>query len=253
MSDLPWTGFLERALWGLEQAASRLSEADTRARMERSTDWWRKPVKTGHLRGVEIPEETAVSGALETLFEEIRSDQQISGPTPGQEDLRHVHFATEKRRRRDPAMGKKTKPTDIAILLAAEEYFDLRIEAKTLTEEADIQAEYLSGRGLLRFEDAANPYTDAPYGGMLAYVIKDNTSVWQDRIQHGVHAAVGADRIGEMSVGGRVRMTSTHSFLEVKDGVTRTVTVNVLHLVAEIEARPSQRFPAPNEAKSAGA
>lgn len=253
MIDLPWTGFLERALWGLEQAAGRLSEPETRARMEAAPDWWRKPVRSGPLRGIEIPEETAVSGALEALFEEIRADQQISGPTHGQEDLRHVHLVLEKRRPRDRAIGKKTKPTDIAIILAAEEHFDLRIEAKTLVEEADIRAEYLSDRGLLRFEDADNPYTDAPYGGMLAYIVSDDSAVWQDRIRRGLNAGIGAARIAQMSVGGRPRMTSTHSFPEVKDGVARTVTVNVLHLVAEIEAKPSRRLPATSEAKLAGA
>lgn len=250
MSDDQWIGFLERALWGLEQAADRLRDADTRARMELAGDWWRKAKKYGALRGVEIPEETAVSNALQDLFEEICAEQEICGT--GGMDLRHFHFDTERRRKRDPNRGRKTKPTDIAIIVRAPEIYDLRIEAKTLVEEAEIQSEYLSGRGLLRFEDKDNPYTTEPYGGMIAYVIRDDTALWADRVMTGLRTQFGDSRIGHAEIGTTQRMVSQHSYEAIEDGCRRIKKVAVLHLVAEIEARPSQRLPTQSAVKSAG-
>jgi hypothetical protein len=242
MPNLPWTGFLEKALWGLEEAAARLRDAGTQAEFEAATDWWRQPIRSGVLRGVEMPEETAVSGAIEALFDQIVADQVIAGsPKEGEEDLRQFQFTTEKRRARDPAIGKKTKPTDIAIILRASEIFDLRIEAKTLVADADIATEYLSERGLKRFEDAGNPYTVEPYGGMLAYIIREDASVWQDRVRTGLLDAFGAERIGDIEIRQRARTTSKHSFTIIEKGSLRTINVDVLHLVAEIEARPSLR------------
>ena len=241
VSNLPWLGFLERALWGLEQAAARLRESDVQAEFEAATDWWRHPIKSGALKGTEVPEETAVSGALEKLFERLAADQLISGPSSDEADLRQFSFVTEKRRVFDPAIGKKTKPTDIAIILKAGEIFDLRIEAKTLVSEKDVESEYLSERGLLRFEDASNPYTVEPFGGMLAYIVRDPTPLWEERVRSNLLMKFGTERIRQAEIGTRVMTTSRHSFVIAEKGGARTIEVDVLHLAVEIEARPSFR------------
>lgn len=250
MSDDQWIGFLEKALWGLEQAAERLRNADTRAELELAGDWWRKAQKSGAMRGVEIPEETAVSGALQELFDEICSEQEICGT--GGMDLRHFHFHAERRRKTDPNRGRMTKPTDIAIIFRAHEVYDLRIEAKTLVHEAEITSQYMSDRGLLRFEDAGNPYTTKPYGGMIAYVVKDDTETWANRVLEGLQTQFGVARVSQVEIGKTARMVSQHSYETIKDGCRRINKVAVVHLVAEIEARPSQRPPSTSAAVSTG-
>ena len=241
MSDDQWIGFLEKALWGLEQAAERLRDDDTRARMELAGDWWRKAKTSGAMRGVEIPEETAVNSALQELFDEVCAEQEICGT--GGMDLRHFHFHAERRRETDPNRGRMTKPTDIAIIFRAHEVYDLRVEAKTLVSEAEIASQYLSEHGLLRFEDAGNPYTTKPYGGMIAYVVQDDTRTWADRVRTGLHSQFGEARVAQVDIGTTKRMLSQHSYESIKDGCRRINKVAVVHLVAEIEARPSQRVP----------
>ncbi|URD38195.1 hypothetical protein M6G65_06970 [Methylobacterium tardum] len=238
-----WPSFLEKALWGLRRASEHLGDPEVQAEFEAADDWWRKPKTIGGVENVLVPEETAVSGALKVLFSRIQSDQVISGTPPDEDDLRQFHFSLEERRPRDPAIGKKTKPTDIAIVLRAAEVFDLRIEAKTLIEYGDIRSEYLSGRGLLRFEDPGNPYTLEVYGGMLAYIVKEEASVWEDRVRVDLLTQLGAERILQTTVGQRSMTTSTHRFDIAEKGKTRTVNVAVLHLVTAIEARPSLRNP----------
>lgn len=250
MSDDQWIGFLEKALWGLEQAAERLRNADTRAQMELAGDWWRKAKKSGAMRGVEIPEENAVTSALQDLFDEICSEQEICGT--GGMDLRHFHFHAERRRKTDPNRGRMTKPTDIAIIFRAHEAYDLRIEAKTLVHEAEIASQYMSDHGLLRFEDPDNPYTDKPYGGMIAYIVKDDTETWSSRVLAGLQTEFGDTRVGQFEIGATARMVSQHSYESIKDGRRCINKVAVIHLVAEIEARPSQRSPRQNTAASAG-
>ncbi|MCJ2030432.1 hypothetical protein MKK50_13630 [Methylobacterium sp. J-043] len=243
MTQTTWPTFLEKALWGLHLASEHLGDPEVQAEFEAADDWWRKPLKIGILEDVLVPEETAVSGALEVLFSRIQADQVISGTPPDEEDLRQFHFSLEKRRSRDTAIGKKTKPTDIAIVLRAGEVFDLRIEAKTLIEYSDIKSEYLSGRGLLRFEDPGNPYTLEVYGGMLAYIVQDDPSAWEGQVRADLVTQLGAERIRQTDVGQRSMTTSTHRFVIVEKGETRTVDVAVLHLVTAIEARPSLRKP----------
>lgn len=240
MSEDQWIGFLEKALWGLEQAAERLRNADTRAEMELAGDWWRKAKTSGAMLGVEIPQETAVSCALQDLFDEICAEQEICGN--GGMDLRHFHFHAERRRKTDPNRGPNIKPTDIAIIFRAHEVYDLRIEAKTLVNEADIVSQYMSGQGLLRFEDSGNPYTIEPYGGMIAYVIKDDTETWARRIRDGLQTQFGDTRVSNIEIGMTARIVSQHTYESTKDGCRIINKVAVVHLIAEIEARPSQRL-----------
>src|SRR4051794_27733942 len=94
----PWLSFLDGAIWGLEEAGRRLRMPAKRAHYERLQGWFRRPSQVEGRRNIRVPDETAISGALEELFEEIIVEQAVHGKRRGEQDLRRFQIATEKRR-----------------------------------------------------------------------------------------------------------------------------------------------------------
>ena len=70
------------------------------------------------------------------------------------------------------------------------EIIDLRIEAKCLVKDGDIARSYLSSKGLKRFSDPHEPYTDHEIGGMVAYTFCDDRWVWLTKIDSALSASV---------------------------------------------------------------
>lgn len=232
-----WSGFLERALWGLRRAVLALHTSEGRARHHGKRGYWRSPRRLSGVARVRVPSETAVSEALVREFKSIAADQFVSGRTEDEMDLRHFHIAAEKYREMDPAIGDHSKPTDIAIELREGLIFDLRIEAKTVTTEAEVATGYID-EGLKRFDDASNPYTVERFGAMIAYVVNDDETIWERRVDAGVTTYVGSTRIGTTALSGRGFPTSMHRFIPDTKGPDE-IEVRVLHFVFPVEADPA--------------
>ncbi|UVK46712.1 hypothetical protein BPNPMPFG_002414 [Mesorhizobium sp. AR07] len=227
-----WHSFLGNAIGGLREAAELLRTRKTQ--FEAKSDWFRK-------RKREIPRENSVSQALATLFEQIRSDQAISGTGTQPVDLRHISIQCEKPRPYDPGIGDESSPTDYALVLLKDVELDMRIEAKTILDDSEVRGEYLGRRGLLRFDDRSNPYTVAPYGGMVAYVVDSDAKDWSGRIANAVAAAVTPERSGRMTLGCGEHQVSRHKVSVTAGGRIRDYKIEVLHFVLEIDASPPRR------------
>jgi hypothetical protein len=182
-----------------------------------------------------------VSEALAELFEFIRASQAITGSGVQSIDLRHISIALEKRRKHDRGIGRKSNPTDYALVLLEDKELDLRIEAKTILNDAEVRDEYLGRRGLLRFDDNRNPYTVERFGGMVAYVVDSDAKTWARRIASAVANAVGNERSGVLTIASGKHQVSFHHVSVTTDEGTLERDIDVVHFVLEVDASPPQR------------
>ena len=227
-----WSAFLANAIGGLREASEQLHVR--KAQYEASDGWFRS-------ERTDIPHENSVSVALAELFEFIRASQAITGSGVQSIDLRHISVALEKRRKHDSGIGRKSNPTDYALVLLEDRELDLRIEAKTILNDAEVRDEYLSRRGLLRFDDNRNPYTVERFGGMVAYVVDSDAKSWARRIARAVALAVGNDRSGVLTIGsGDHHVSYHHVSVTTDDGILER-DIDVVHFVLEIDASPPRR------------
>ena len=229
-----WDVFLDRAISGLRLAANELRTC--RAHFEAKRDWFRKGK-----RHKGVPNENSVSQALKQLFDSIRAEQQISGSGVHAVDLRNIRIECERPRPFDPGIAAEANPTDLSIVLMKDDELDLRIEAKTVLDEADLKREYLGDRGLGRFEDGANPYTTQPFGGMAAYVVDRDTVSWETTIGHALAGHVGVTRLHSRSVAGSSHHVSRHHVVPAANAAFPAYEVEVVHIAIEIDALPSRR------------
>jgi hypothetical protein len=227
-----WMTFLGSAIGGLREAAKQLRIR--KIEFEAKKDWFRK-------RNSGIPRENSVSRALAELFALLRSQQAISGSGVQAIDLRHISIECERPRARDPGISDESNPTDFSLVLLKDNELDLRIEAKTILNAAEIQSQYLSERGLLRFDDETNPYTIQPFGGMVAYVVDSDAKTWAEKIGTKVAATVGASRSGTIKLGAEEHQVSRHrvEFTSGRKKIRRDV--EVVHFALEIDAKPPKR------------
>jgi hypothetical protein len=233
-ADEHWPAFLQNAIWGLEEAGKLIQTTERRQQLEKRKDWFRGKKST-------IPRENSVSRALADAFNVVRAQKEISSNGISQHDLRFISIECEVPRPHDPGISDKANPTDLRLLLLPLGDFDLRIEAKTIRNIRELRNDYLGSEGVLRFQNGDNPYTTSPHGGMAAYVLDANADEWRQTIKDAVaahHESAGQQFTDKAGV---ERHTSVHRFDHVVDGETTQYTVNVFHLVFEIEARPSLR------------
>lgn len=226
-----WEVFLANAIGGLRKASDELKKK--RTRYEKKIDWFRSK-KSG------IPRENSVSRALADEFRAIKARQSISGSGVQPMDLRHIEIECERPRPFDPGISDNSKPTDMAFSMFKDGVLDLRIEAKTVISASDLK-NYAGREGLLRFEDGSNPYTVAPFGGMVAYVVDGDATTWSDKIAVTVSSAIGNDRTYVRKVGGDDHHVSKHSFRHTSEEGTSDYSVDVIHMTIEIDANPSRR------------
>lgn len=245
-----WRNVLANTVWALRAAETNLKSADRYAYFSGKSGWWRaKPVG-----GVKIPSETAVSEALVEEIERIVRVAVGQGldrvSTLGFGGLEQLCFTVEQPRAVKVGIGDKSKPTDIRVYRAGGTLIDLRIEAKTILTPAEIKAEYMSARGLLRFCDPLEPYTIEPYGGMLAYTVSGTSSEWCDNIRTELESALGARNVARerFHVGQSETLTcelERPAYLD-PDGVIGVVPagpVCVFHMALELTTEPSPEDP----------
>ncbi|MCP1549647.1 MULTISPECIES: hypothetical protein [Methylorubrum] len=246
-----WLKFMDDVVLAIRLAVQTLNTPEVRAREERRPGWFGEPLQK--YRGTRLPDETAVSRAIIAMMRKTRDRQFIAAPLvePGIPDLKRMDFNVEVDRAVEEETGNQSKPTDIQIAIHAAG-IDLRIEAKKLTVESEIESQYLSRHGLLRFDNAKAPYTLGAFGCMIAYVTDRDTPAWQASIEAGLQANLPGDRLTTTLIAGEEIRTTKHVLdvdLEVSE-VKGHFHVDVIHMVFEFEARPSRRVAA---AKSSAA
>jgi hypothetical protein len=101
----------------------------------------------------QIPRENSASQALKQMFDLMRAEQSIFGSGVQPLDLRHISIECEKPRPFDRGISDESNPTDLSLVLMKNNELDLRIEAKTILNEAEVKSDYLSTSGLRRFDD----------------------------------------------------------------------------------------------------
>ena len=174
------------------EAERRIRSPEGQAKYSVLDGWWRKAShRINGTNGYRIPEETALSEALRDEMENAKRDlilRRITlGPDIGDIDSLEIH--TEVPRRQKKGIGSKSKPTDFRIYRSGLGDVELRIEAKVIVKDKDIENHYLSQNGLGRFSDPNEPYTDELVGGMVAYTVSDDRSSWSKKIDDGMAAA----------------------------------------------------------------
>ena len=141
----------------------------------------------------------------------------------------------------DPGISDKSKPTDLSLTIVKDTELDLRIEAKTVVDETEVQREYLGPRGLERFEDHSNPYTIEPYGAMLAYVVDNNAQTWVTQIAAQMEKKLGAARCSALEIGTQTQPVSLHQINPRSEGGGSVKNIRVVHFALEIDAKPPMR------------
>jgi hypothetical protein len=193
--QLLWEHTIHQVTLLFSEAEKRIRATDLSGYYSSLDGWWRsKPQKLKGKNGFKVPEETAVSEAIVEQMECVKRDF-ILGPRKNDPDIAgidNLEFHAEAPRKNKVGIGRKAKPTDFRFYRAGIGGFDLRIEAKVVTKEADIKRHYLSKEGLGRFSDKREPYTDELVGGMVAYTVTDDRAHWEQRLTCGIENMTGA-------------------------------------------------------------
>jgi hypothetical protein len=188
---LVWEHMLHQAILLLEEAQRRIRTADAQQRLTQLDGWWRPKKSKINGKSVRVPAEEAISEALWEEMERIKEEIILNNTNvdPNLSNLDTLQVSLETPRRRKKGIGKYSKPTDIRFYRTGSEILDLRVEAKVLLRDRDIPKSYVSAHGLRRFSDPGEPYTDHELGGMLAYTISSEKTVWLSKIHDALNAA----------------------------------------------------------------
>lgn len=188
---LIWERMLRQSLLLLAEAQQRICCEPTQTQLHQLEGWWRDAKTQIQGKMFRVPSEEAITEALCVEMEKIRNELVVQGMR-GDRRLAGIDtlaVASDQPRNMKTGIGKKSKPTDIRFYRLNSEALDLRIEAKVLIRQADIKSAYLSKKGLLRFSDAREPYSDHEIGGMVGYAVTDSTTKWLSRIEQALQSS----------------------------------------------------------------
>ncbi len=188
---LVWERMLHQSLMLLLQAQQRICSPILQKQLQELDGWWR--VAKTRLGGkvCRVPSEEAITEALcvemenirkELIVQGLRGDRRLAG-------LDSLAVAPDQPRNIKTGIGKRSKPTDIRFYRLNSEALDLRVEAKVLIREGDLRATYLSKKGIQRFSDVREPYTDNEVGGMVGYAVTDSEDTWAARIEQALQSS----------------------------------------------------------------
>lgn len=226
------------------EAERRIRSSEGQARYTALDGWWRNSSHRINGRGgYRVPEETALSEALRDEMENVKRDLMLRRTTLGPDvaDIDSLEFHIEAPRRQKTGIGRKAKPTDFRFYRSGLGDVELRIEAKVVVKDKDIENHYLSQHGLGRFSDSNEPYTDELVGGMVAYTVTDDRDVWSEKINAGMAEANpviptfhhSLTKSGDSTL--FCRIPYTHAKSPPQDEVL------VFHLVLEFDCQPDAR------------
>jgi len=188
---LVWERMLHQSLMLLSQAQQRVCSPSLQKELQELDGWWRTARTKLRGKTCRVPSEEAITEALCVEMEKIRKELIVQGLRGNRRlaGLDSLAVAPDQPRNMKTGIGKKSKPTDIRFYRLNSEALDLRVEAKVLIREGDLKASYLSKKGLQRFSDVREPYTDNEIGGMVAYAVTDSQDEWTARIEHALQSS----------------------------------------------------------------
>jgi hypothetical protein len=239
---LLWEHLIHQVILLLEIAERRIQSTEGQEKYAKLDGWWR--VSKTRIAGklCKIPSEEALSEALFEEMERVKEEAilKIAHSNLGLENLDTLQLSLETPRRAKRGIGKRAKPTDIRVYRTGSEIMDLRIEAKIILTDQDLRSAYLSERGLKRFSDPSEPYTDHEIGGMLAYTVSGDRTTWQNKID----GALNTSTPPIATFKHRVRMMPTETLFSrvpFPAGLGARNEVLVFHLVLNFDSDPSSR------------
>ena len=191
--ELLWEHTIYQVIRLLQEAEKRIRTPEIHAQYASLKGWWReKEISLAKGKKCKVPSEIALSEAIIEEIKHLKEDivLKVEEAPVGLFDIADLEFSAEVPRRRKKGVGKYAKPTDICVYRLGSEIIDLRIEAKVLIKDGDLRKSYLSKQGLQRFSDPDEPYTEHEIGGMLAYTVSDDRSVWLTKIDKALRASV---------------------------------------------------------------
>lgn len=224
------------------EAEKRVRCADGQTKHTSRKGWWRNATqRINGKNGYQIPEETAVSEAIIEEMQEIKRELILDpkGRGPDLDDIDALEFAAEVPRRQKKGIGRHAKPTDFRFYRSGLGDVELRIEAKVVLRDKDIEKHYLGKEGIGRFSDTEEPYTDELVGGMVAYTVSDDRVTWQGRIDTGLSTASIPKFDHTLPQTGQRILCSKVPYTHGKTPPQSEVLV--FHLVLELDCAPSAR------------
>jgi hypothetical protein len=227
-----WSTFVTGVVRAIDRAGHSLAQPTVHAVHAGKAGWWLNRERR-NLAGelVRVPSEDAITSALVAQLEDLR---RSSGPGDPLFDL-NIVFASQQPRRTQTRTGSLELTTDIRAHVPDNETLDLRIEAKVLFDEGDLSRQYLTHRGLLRFADDANPYSDTIVGAMLGYAVCPHPDGWSETIGAALATVGPASLVNHVGLAGRAEPVLTCDI--TSPAVGRKVTV--LHLLIRQLTDPS--------------
>ena len=241
--ELLWQHTVHQVTRLLREAEMRIRSPEGQARYAVLVGWWRAS-KARLANGVRarVPSETALSEAIVTEVESLQKEMVLKIRSVP-EDLvgaDGLQFSLEAPRRRKKGIGSRAKPTDIRVYRLGSEVLDLRIEAKCLVRSGDIARSYLAESGLGRFTNPDEPYTDHEVGGMVAYTVCDDRSLWLRRLDEALSGSVPPIRTFRCRLHPSSEDTLFCRVSYSRNGGAST-EVAVFHLVLEFDCDPPSR------------
>jgi hypothetical protein len=248
-AEQAWWNFVETSITAIKMAETHLSEASVRVECEAGQGWFGKTRTKGPFQGRRVPQENAVTQAIQETLERWSTAYMVNGrpppdAPPSLPNISRMQFAIEQPPSRQRSFnpqnrrwGRVAERTDLKICIRSRGDHDLRIEAKVVLTPNDLKREYLGRAGVHRFGDVTAPYTIKPWGAMIAYVADKTTDVWLNDIAAGVGGIFGAAAISGTFAGLAYPIT-IHDLSAVKDA---SPEVRVVHMTFGIETEPSSR------------
>jgi hypothetical protein len=236
-----WENTLHQVVQLLREAEKRIRTPAGQARYTALEGWWRNSsVKLAGRGTTKIPSEEALSEAIVDEIQLLREEMVLAPRNSNFLNIDSLEFTLEAPRRHKKGIGKHSKPTDIRVYRLGSEVIDLRIEAKTLVQDKDIST-YLSARGLKRFSDPDEPYTDHEIGGMLAYTVTDTSTIWTEKISGSFRSAAPPIPNFKHALLSSSDETLFCSVPYQRKPATSRKEVLVFHLVLEFDSDPAAR------------
>lgn len=239
--ELIWRDFAAKTARAVEASAADVFTSPLLDSLEKRPKWFGKVRSRQPFKNSKVPLENSVTQAICERLEEVQSAQAITGYRDARyPDISEMSFAVEQPPPRRavnyvPPIGDASDRNDLRLWIAKGQ-LDMRMEAKVILDLKSLKDTYLGAAGVKRFDDQEVPYTTMPFGMMIGYVVDQNDRDWLDILRGAVRDQALYHHETSM-FGNSDRFTTRHSL----PSGCRATHVEVIHLIAEITARPDAR------------
>jgi hypothetical protein len=226
---LIWSNFIEAVVQTVREAERRLQTPSVWTFYAAKVGWWRRTLqKNANGAQVSIPEENSITEALSAILEDLRNEAGPNHPLYEQ----NIVFTPQQPRRRQGRIGPRSLTTDIRAHVPGNRELDLRIEAKILFKKGDLRSEFCSERGIRRFADAENPYTDGPIGAILGYAVSRTIGAWETDLETSLAHVNEVRRTSRVEIDAIPTLTS-----EIEVGAAERIVI-VFNLLMKFQTSP---------------